>query len=219
MVPQRPFFSGKPGCVRVECPDLALFVDRQNDLVLGRVDIKPDDRPQFRGEVGVIGQLELADPVRLQAVFSPNALYRTDADPDGFGHGRACPVGSFAIRRPQRTADNLVLDLGSKWRDARRPAFIAQQAADALGHEAGLPAPHGGLAGAGAVHDLGGAAAISGQQHNVRTPNVLLRAVAIPYDRRKSLAVVGCDVDGDPGAHATDSHAARCRGIPLGLFH
>jgi hypothetical protein len=77
----------------------------------------------------------------------------------------------------------------------------------------GLPAPHGGLAGAGTVHDLGGAAAISGQQHDVRVPNVLLRAVAIRHDRRKSLAVVGYDVDGDPGAHATDSHAARRRGI------
>jgi hypothetical protein len=50
----------------------------------GSCDIQPGNRPQFRGEVGVTGQLELADPVRSRAVFSLNALYRTDANPDAW---------------------------------------------------------------------------------------------------------------------------------------
>src|SRR4051794_16840138 len=114
--------------------------------------------------------------------------------------------------------DHLVRDLGSKRWNARRPRLIVQQAVDALGHEAGLPTPHGGLADAGPAHDLGGAAALGGQQHDVRPPDMLLRAVAIRHNRRKSLTVAGCDMDADPGAHATDLYAARRQGIPGGLF-
>ena len=119
---------------------------------------------------------------------------------------------------PRSTADHPVFDLASKRRDARRPGLVAQQAVDALGHEAGLPAPYGGLADAGAAHDLGGAAAIGGQQHDVRPPDVLVRTVAIRNDHRKSLTIVGGEVDADPAAHTADSHAASRRGISVGLF-
>jgi hypothetical protein len=53
----------------------------------------------------------------------------------------------------------------------------------------GLPAPHGGLAGAGAVHDLGGAAAISGQQqdsHAARRQGILVHWPSNSY----------CDIGG-----------------------
>ena len=59
----------------VECLDLALFVDRQHDGVGWRVDIEPDDLVQLGGELWIIGQLELARPMRLQAVPAPNALH------------------------------------------------------------------------------------------------------------------------------------------------
>jgi hypothetical protein len=44
------FLRGQAWLRAVECLDLTLFVDRRDDRVLGRVDIQPDDRPQFRGE-------------------------------------------------------------------------------------------------------------------------------------------------------------------------
>src|SRR6266498_1584733 len=69
--------------------NLALLIDRQNDGMVRRIDIEADDVAQLGDELRVIGQLELTHPVGLQAMGAPDALDRTDADPDRFGHGRA----------------------------------------------------------------------------------------------------------------------------------
>ena len=45
-----------------------------------RIDIEPDDVAQLGGELRVGGQLELAHPMRLQAMGAPDALHRGDAD-------------------------------------------------------------------------------------------------------------------------------------------
>jgi hypothetical protein len=68
----------------VERLDLALLVNRQNDGVVRRIDKKADDVAQLGDELRVIGELEPTHSVRLQAVGPPDALYRTDADPDRF---------------------------------------------------------------------------------------------------------------------------------------
>ena len=47
--------------------DLALLINRQNDGVVGRIDIQADDVAQLGDELRVIGQLELTHPMRLQA--------------------------------------------------------------------------------------------------------------------------------------------------------
>jgi hypothetical protein len=47
---------------------LALFVDRQDHGVLGRIDVKPDDIDDLFSEAGILRQLEQARLVRLQAV-------------------------------------------------------------------------------------------------------------------------------------------------------
>ena len=51
--------------------NLALFIDRQDDGVCGRIDIEPHDVAQFIDEARVVGQLELAHPVRLQTMGAP----------------------------------------------------------------------------------------------------------------------------------------------------
>jgi hypothetical protein len=38
---------------------------------------------------------------------------------------------------------------------------------------------------------------------------VLLRAVAVPADRLKPPVIRACDLDGNPGAHASDLHARQ----------
>jgi hypothetical protein len=45
-----------------------------------RVDVKPNNVAQLRHELGVGGELEPADAVRLEAVSLPDALHRGDAD-------------------------------------------------------------------------------------------------------------------------------------------
>ena len=51
------------------------------------------DITQLGDELRVIGQLELTHSVRLQAVRTPDALDRTDANPDRRGHGCSRPMG------------------------------------------------------------------------------------------------------------------------------
>jgi hypothetical protein len=89
------------GLSSVERLDLALLVNRQNDGVVRRIDIKADDVAQLGDELRVIGELEPTHSVRLQAVGPPDALYRTDADPDRFGHGCARPMGGVLGRSRQ----------------------------------------------------------------------------------------------------------------------
>ena len=56
------------GLCAVKRLNLALFVDRQDDGVCGRIDIEPDDVAQFVDEARIVGQLERAHPVRLQTM-------------------------------------------------------------------------------------------------------------------------------------------------------
>jgi hypothetical protein len=105
------------------------------------------------------------------------------------------------------------LDFGSQWRDARRAGLVAQQAGDAFGHEPLLPPPDQGLARAGAAGEFHRAATVRGQQHDLRPPDMLLRAVPVRHDRYKALVVGVRDVDGDTFVHPPDSHAQLSRGI------
>jgi hypothetical protein len=66
--------------------------------------------------------------------------------------------GGWLLARVWRARQRRLHKLGLHRRpercDARPAGFIAQQAGDALGHEALLPAPYSHLAGAAAAHDL-----------------------------------------------------------------
>src|SRR5260370_20773803 len=77
--------------------NLALLVDRQDDRVVGRVDVEADDLVQFGRKLRIVGQLELAHPVRLETMSAPYPLYRADANPGRLRHRGATPVTS---RRP-----------------------------------------------------------------------------------------------------------------------
>jgi hypothetical protein len=61
------------GLGAVERLDLALHIDRQNNGVVWRTDIEPDDIAQLGDELRLIGQLELTDPMGLQAMGTPDA--------------------------------------------------------------------------------------------------------------------------------------------------
>ena len=78
----------------VECLDLALLIDRQHDRMRR---LKADNIAYLAGELQIVGQIELAHPVRrLQAMAAPDPLHRTDTDPNGIAHGGAGPVRGLA---------------------------------------------------------------------------------------------------------------------------
>ena len=70
----------QPRLSAIERLDLALLVHREDHGVCRRIDVEADDIAQLGREVGIVGQLELAQPVRLKAGRPPDALHRTDAE-------------------------------------------------------------------------------------------------------------------------------------------
>jgi hypothetical protein len=182
-----------------------------------RMDVEPDDVADLGGEGWIVGEFEGADAVRCQSVCAPDALHRGQADPGGFGHRPAGPVGSLTRRLGQRQRHHARRHLRPQRRDAGRPRLVAQQPRDALLHESLLPAPHRRLALRRAAHDLVGAEAIGGCQYDVGSPHVLLRAVAVRHDRSQLVTISGRQCDADPCAHRADSHRPQPRGIPPGI--
>src|ERR1700716_4418273 len=87
------FLHRQAGLGAVERLDLRFFVDREDDGMGGRIDIKPDNIAQLVDELRVVGELELLDPVRLETMRAPDALDGTRADADGFCHHGGGPVG------------------------------------------------------------------------------------------------------------------------------
>ena len=73
-------FHRQSGLGAVKGLNLALFIDAEHDGMSGRIEVKPGHIAQFINEFGIVGQLELLHPVRLQTMRLPDALQRTDAD-------------------------------------------------------------------------------------------------------------------------------------------
>ena len=90
------------GLGSVEGLDLAFLVERQDDRVGGRRDIKADDVAELVDELRIIGKLELPNAVRLEAMGAPDPVNRTGADPRFAGHQRGRPVGRLTRRRLTR---------------------------------------------------------------------------------------------------------------------
>ena len=198
----------------VECLDLAFLVDGKHNGMGRRADVEANNIAQLDGKFGIIGKLEVARAVRLQAMPAPNPLHRTHADALNLGHGGHRPVRRLARRRVRECClHDPRLHRRPEWRNARRTGLVAQQARDALGHEAFLPAPDSRFAGAAAAHDLGRAAAIGSQQDNLRPPDMFLRAVPIGHNRFQFGAVLGGYGHCDTIEHTADSHLAAWMGI------
>ena len=134
--------------------NLALLIYRQNDGMVRRIDIEADDVAQLGDELRIIGQLELTHPVGLQAMGAPDALDRTDADPDRFGHGRARPMGRVRGRASQGQGHHAFGNIWAQWRDARRSRLVAPQPGSTVRAKPLLPTPDDGLSLSSPPHDL-----------------------------------------------------------------
>jgi hypothetical protein len=202
------------GLGQVERLDLALFVDLEDHRMRRWIDIRADDVGQLGGEVRIVGQLELRQPVRLQPVGPPDALHRADAGADLRGRRSGRPMRRLARRRPKRRRHDLLGDRRRQRGNARQPRLVAQQTVDAGLHEPLLPAPDSGLGHARQPHDGRRGVSGGGQQHHAGAANVLLLAVTVGVHCKQPLTIFRPDVNGDPSAHAHDSFAASRWGNP-----
>src|SRR5436190_4261 len=109
---------------------------------------------------------------------------------------------------------NTLGDIRPEWWDARGSCLITQKTVVTRLHEAFLPAPHTGLRLAGPAHNLIGADTVCAQQDDLGPPDMLMRCVAIPYDRAQTAAINRLEKNGNSGSHAPDLHATSQTGIP-----
>jgi len=171
-----------------------------------RIDVKADDVLELVSEFRIVGDLEAAHPMRLQSLPRPDPPHRGRADPHCRSHRRRRPMGRGMRRRLVGQRHHPIDRRRRQRRDPRRPRLVAGKPRDPLVHKALLPAPDHGLAFANRPHDRDGAVAIGRQHHDPGAPDVLLRAVAIPDDRLQARPIRRRDIDGDPLAHAAQSH-------------
>jgi len=194
--------------------NLALLVNRQDNGVAGRIDIEADDLVQFGRKLGIVGQLELAHPVRLEAMSTPYPLYRADANPGRLRHRRTAPVTGRRRWASQRQGDHTFSYLRAQRGNARPPRLVPPKASSSFVAEPFLPAPDHRLGLAGGLHDLSRTATIGRQKDDFCPPSVLLRAVAVG-DHGLKLATVGsAQSDVRSLVHPLDSHTRVLAGIP-----
>jgi hypothetical protein len=86
-------------------------------------------------KAGSLDQLELAHLMGLKAVRSPDALDRTDADPDRLGHGGRSPVGYLARWGTGGEVDHAGDHRSIERRLAGGACLVAQQAINAGLHD------------------------------------------------------------------------------------
>jgi len=183
-------FHRQPRLGAVERLDLRLLIKRQHQRVLRWIDVKADNIFDLGGKLGIVGQLEAAEPMRLQTVCGPDPLHAAKADAGGFGHRPAGPVRRLARRLTRQRHFDHPLDRGCRQRlFAARTRRVVQQSINPLGHEPRLPTPDRRLALAGLALDRHRANPIAAQQHNPRPPYVLLQAVPRSDHRFQPLTV------------------------------
>ena len=135
-----PLLHRQAGLRAVESLDLRLLVDREDDSMGWRVDVKADHIADLAGELRVAAELEGSQPVRRQAVGAPDLLHRADCQAGDLGHGPAGPVRRLARRLAKRPFDQPRRNRARDRRPAGLSRLVAQQAADARLHEAAASA-------------------------------------------------------------------------------
>lgn len=95
------------------------------------------------------------------------------------------------------------------------PGLVAQQPADALVHEAGLPAPDRRLGGIGRRrHDRGRSDTVGTHEHDPGSSDGFCRVSRIGYQRFEPSPISLLECDGDPCNHVPALRRPSSYGIP-----
>lgn len=166
--------------------DLAVFIDGQDNGMGRWRDVKPHHIMEFLGGSLVVGEFETAPSMRCQPMLMPDLDHGRGRDTNGLRHGADCPVRRLLSRRLKRQCDDPLNQFAVKRSDAGRPALVAQEPIDTLGHKALVAAPDAGLGFASRLHDRKCTQAIASHQDDLRPPDILLRRTAVRHDIAQS---------------------------------
>ena len=172
-------FQGQTRLRAVERLDLALLIDGKHQGLLRRIDVKADDVLDLRDEVGIVGDLEAAHEMRLEAVFGPDALHARMADAHFFRHRSHAPVRGIGGTLLHGLLDDLEFHGSAERLSARRLGAAFDQTIDTGLGKIVLPAPDGGLRNPDLTHNRHDAMTVRRHQHDPRSLGDLLRRVSI----------------------------------------
>ena len=188
-----PLLHGQSRLSAVEGLDLALFVDAEDQRLVGRIEVEPDHVLHLGREVLVARDFERFDQMRLEPVRMPDPLDTAVGDPCRRSHAAQAPVGRIRRLRMQRHVDHLLDLLGRQRLDARRAGRILQQPVHPLRHVAAAPATDRQQALAHGRRNPLRCQSIARQQHDPRPPNHLLRRVSVSNQPLQSFAISHAD--------------------------
>lgn len=173
-----------------------------------------DDVAQLVDELRIVGELELPPAVWLQPVRLPDAAHCAGADASSLRIMSAvqCVVSPGGSARVSATTRSAISGPSGAMREGR---VLSRSSPRAFSGEALLPAPHTGLGLAGPPHDFDRTGAVGAQQHDLGSPDVLLRAVTVFDQGNQTPMVRRRDGERYSCAHTHDSHAGRQKGIPI----
>ena len=198
------------------------FVADESDGVRRRIDVEPDDLVQLVRETRIVGQLELARPVRLQAVLAPDPLHRADAD---------AAVSCHGISRPVRRLTGRVAPACGRRQLARPPCRAAVRAGRVLSRSS--PATPSVMRRSCQRQTVVLAVSVRRMTSAVPQPSAVSKTIRVRQTcfcglfrsaATELLTISGIQVDCDAGAHAADLHSRTIEGIqnriqPLGFIH
>ena len=147
--------------------DLGLLVHAQHHRRLGWVQVEPDDVVELVDEQRVGGELEVLDPVRLDARTCARSHRSWTSTTGPLGHLRPRPVRRVRRRGLQRRHDH-VLDLVHADRGRPARARLVEQAVEAVFEEPRPPLAHRHPVTAQLLGDRGVRPAIGTRQDDLR---------------------------------------------------
>ena len=86
--------------------NLTFLVDAQQQCLVRRVQVQADDVGEFVDELGITGNLEGLDAMRLETMGVPDALHGRRRDALRAGHGAATPMSRVDGLCVQRGVDD-----------------------------------------------------------------------------------------------------------------
>ena len=114
--PTATLLQRETGLSAVEGLDLTFLVDAQDQGLVRRIQIEPDNVGELRQEVLVAAELESLDQVWLEIVLFPNPVNGHGAQPLGLGHTPRAPMGCVdRFRMESRLDHSLYFLFGNGW--------------------------------------------------------------------------------------------------------
>ena len=170
------------------CLDLRFLVHREDDGMVGRVDVEADDVADLDRELRVARDLEGLDLMRPEAVTEEDVAHRGDDHVAHFlSQGPERPVPGVLRGRRHRQRDHGLHPVRGDRLPPRRAGGVPEKPVDARDEEAVPPAPDRRLRQACPPQGLGQPASRAELQDDAGPPDMLLQALRVvddPFEAR-----------------------------------